>query len=72
LANTAFVVKKDAAVVAEFTTDEQGRFHLPLSPGRYTISSKDGRAKFGCGPYEVEVTAGRWETVRWDCDSGIR
>src|SRR5437868_5830419 len=43
VANVAFAVEGEQGVTALFTTDEQGRFRISLSPGHYTIRVKQGR-----------------------------
>jgi hypothetical protein len=73
LANTAFVVKKGDDTITSFTTDDQGRFRIPLPPGHYTVSMKDGTRRIGrYGAFEVEVTQGQIKQVQWTCDSGMR
>lgn len=74
LANTAFIVENEKGMVASFQTDEQGRFRISLAPGRYTVSLKDRKGgKIGrYGPFPVEVVAGKFTTVAWDCDTGMR
>jgi hypothetical protein len=74
LANATFVVENEkGAEVASFTTDDQGQFRVPLTPGHYTVS-KEGK-KYGIGhygPFDVVVLAGRMTKVEWECDTGIR
>ena len=74
LANASFVVKDEKDTVAsEFTTDDQGHFHVSLPPGHYKVSlkgRKGGPGRFG--PFDVEVVAGKMTKVQWECDSGIR
>ena len=74
LANATFVVENEkGAKVASFTTDDQGRFRVPLTPGHYTVS-KEGK-KYGIGhygPFDVDVLADRMTRVEWECDTGIR
>jgi hypothetical protein len=73
LANVAFVVKNEKATVASFTTDDQGRFKVPLAPGHYVVAMKEGKPRLGhFGPFEVDVTQGTITKVQWNCDSGIR
>ena len=73
LANIEFLVTKENTAVTSFHTDDQGRFHLSLLPGHYTISRKDWTAHIGrYGPFEVDVAAGQMKRVQWDCDTGIR
>ena len=74
LANTTFVVENGkGAEVASFTTDEQGRFRVPLAPGHYTVSrkgKKGGPGRFG--PWDIDVRADQMTSVTWECDTGIR
>jgi hypothetical protein len=74
LANATFVVENEkGATVASFTTDDQGRFRVPLTPGHYTVSKEGKKRGIGhYGPFEVDVVAGRMTNVQWECDSGIR
>jgi hypothetical protein len=73
LANTTFVVENEkGAEVASFTTDDQGRFRVPLAPGPYTVSKK-GKGGIGrYGPFDVDVRADQMTSVTWECDTGIR
>jgi len=73
LPNTAFVVKQEEKIVASFETDEQGRFRLSLAPGKYRISKKDWKGRFGSyGPFEVDIVAGQTKKVQWKCDNGMQ
>ena len=73
LANTTFVVENKGGDVASFTTDDQGRFRVVLSPGKYKVSLKERKSSIGhFGPFEVEVASGKITNVQWECDSGIR
>ena len=74
LANTTFVVENGkGAEVASFTTDEQGRFRVPLAPGHYTVSKKGKKGGIGhYGPWDVYVRADQMTRVTWECDTGIR
>ena len=73
LANTAFVVEKENAEVASFTTDEHGHFRIQLPPGHYKVSIKGRKTTIGhFGPFEADVVADKMTSVRWNCDSGIR
>jgi hypothetical protein len=73
LANTEFVVEKENGTVATFMTDEQGRFRISLPSGHYAVSKKGPRASLGSyGPFEVDVVAGQFKKVQWNCDTGIR
>lgn len=73
LSNTAFVVEKENAAVASFTTDDHGRFRIQLPPGHYKISIKGRKTTIGhFGPFEADVVADKMTGVQWNCDSGIR
>ena len=73
LANTEFLVVKENSIVASFKTNDQGWFQISLPAGHYTISRKDWKASIGSyGPFEVEIAAGRFKKVQWDCDTGLR
>jgi hypothetical protein len=73
LANTGFVVEKDNAQVASFTTDDQGHFRIQLPPGHYRVSIKGRKTTIGhLGPFEADVVADKMTNVLWNCDSGIR
>ena len=74
LANAIFVVENEkGAEVASFTTDDQGRFRVPLTPGHYTVSKEGKKHGIGhYGPFDVDVVAGRMTNVQWECDTGIR
>jgi hypothetical protein len=73
LANMPFVVSNENGTVAEFATDEQGRFKVALAPGHYTVSRKGWQKGIGrYGPFEVNVAAGQLTKVEWRCDSGMR
>jgi|tagenome__1003787_1003787.scaffolds.fasta_scaffold20971224_2 hypothetical protein len=71
VAQVDFLVKNESGVEASFTTDAEGHFRISLPAGRYTVSVK-GRKIRRCGPFEVEVGAGKMTTVEWQCDSGMR
>jgi len=73
LANAVFVVESQKGEITSFTTDDQGRFRLPLAPGHYKVSLKGKTGGVGrFGPFEVDVVAGQMTKVQWRCDSGIR
>ena len=73
LANATFVVGNETGAVAEFTTDDQGRFRVSLAPGHYTVTKKDHQKGIGrYGPFNVDVTAGQMTKVEWHCDTGMR
>jgi len=73
LANTTFVVKKADLTVASFTTDDQGRVRISLSPGHYSISKKDWKSRVGFyGPFEVDIAPDQVKKVQWNCDTGMQ
>jgi len=74
LANATFVVENEkGAEVASFTTDDQGRFRVPVTPGHYTVSKEGKKRGVGhYGPFDVDVLAGQMTRVEWECDTGIR
>ena len=71
-ADLKFVVKKEDATVASFTTDAEGRFHVSLPPGHYTVGREDPGARIGHWHFEVEVVSGSIAKVNWTGDSGMR
>lgn len=72
LPNKDFVAGNDQhAAIASFKTDEKGRFRLSLAPGKYSISLKEKTRFPRCGPFQVEVVAGKMTKVTWECDSGL-
>lgn len=73
LGNTAFVVESQKGEITSFTTDDHGRFRMPLAAGHYKVSLKGKARGVGrFGPFEVDVVAGQMTQVQWRCDSGIR
>jgi hypothetical protein len=71
-ANTTFVVQSEKGPAISFTTDNQGRFRVPLVPGHYTVLPKEQGGPGHCGPFDVDVVAGKMTQVEWRCDSGMR
>ena len=71
LVNAPFAVENENGAVASFTTDERGRFRVLVEPGRYTISQQDNKSRIRrCGPWDVDVVAGKMTKVEWYCDTG--
>lgn len=70
LSNAPFNVVKEKAVVASFTTDEQGRFRVSVAPGHYTVSQPEKSEIRRCGPWEADVVAGQMTNVEWYCEMG--
>lgn len=72
LRNTQFEVENAAGIVLTFKTDEEGRFRVPLPPGRYTVRRAELKKIGRCGPFDVEVDAAGFKKVEFACDSGMR
>ena len=73
LAHATFAVTNEGGSVAEFTTDDQGRFKVSVAPGHYTVTKKDQQKGIGrYGPFDVDVVAGQTTKVEWQCDTGMR
>jgi hypothetical protein len=71
VSNAVFVVTNEGGPVTTFTTDEQGRFRIALTPGHYTVSKQRNENEVGqYGPFEVDVVAGTMSEVQWHCDDG--
>ncbi len=70
LLNAPFNVVKENAVVASFTTDEQGRFRVSVAPGHYTVSQPEKSEIRRCGPWQADVVAGQMTKVEWYCEMG--
>jgi len=67
------MVESQRGEITSFTTDNQGRFRIPLAPGHYKVSLKGRKGGVGrFGPFEADVIAGQMTKVQWRCDSGIR
>lgn len=72
MANMSFVVENAAGAVANFTTDDQGRFRVPLPPGHYTVRTANIKTKNAKCKFEVDVDATGFKKVQYECDSGMR
>lgn len=71
LAGVTFAVEGGQGTAVSFTTDDQGRFHVLVPAGDYTVRVKTGRIR-RCGPFNVHVGPSKITTVDWRCDSGMR
>lgn len=60
--------------VASMVSDAEGRFHIPLPPGTYTVRAANllGAPAPLAMPQTVSVVAGRYTTVEIPFDSGVR
>ena len=72
LPNATFTVTGASGAVTKFTTDIMGRFEVSLKPGHYVVLLAENRFPKPCGPFEVNVEAGKVTDVEWRCDSGMR
>ena len=72
LPNARFSVTNDAGEVTTFTTDATGHFEVLLKPGHYVVVLAENRFPKPCGPFEINVEAGKMTDVEWRCDSGMR
>src|SRR6059058_565206 len=50
---------------SKFTTDAMGRFKVLLEPGHYVVLLAENRFPKPCGPFEVNVEAGKMTNVEW-------
>jgi hypothetical protein len=72
LPNATFSITGDDGAVKTFTTDSNGRFRVSLKPGHYSVLLAENRFPKPCGPFEIDVEAGKITDVEWRCDSGMR
>jgi hypothetical protein len=72
LPSAVFSVANEKGTVTSFTTDNEGRFRLSLSPGHYVVSLAENRFPRPCGPFEIDIESGKMTKVEWRCDSGMR
>ena len=72
VANLTLNVANQNGPVASFTTDAEGRFRVSLAAGHYTITPVRKIGMHGCGPFDVDVVAGKMTSVAWECDTGMR
>ena len=72
LPNATFRVTSNEGSITTFTTDTQGHFRVPLKPGHYSVLLAENRFPRPCGPFEIDVEAGKMTEVEWRCDSGMR
>jgi hypothetical protein len=70
LSEAVLNVSSQDRVVTSFTTDGLGYFRVLLPSGHYTVSLKERKAGIGqCGPFDVDVSAGKITHVDWLCDN---
>jgi len=58
--------------LAEFQTDVQGRFKVPIEPGRYILHPVTSGRFPTAADQEIEVKSGEYTRVTITFDSGIR
>jgi hypothetical protein len=68
------VARDNASTVASVQTDADGRFRIPLPPGRYVVrpASPSNARLPRADPLPVVVEPGRYTTITVRFDSGIR
>jgi hypothetical protein len=73
VSDVAFEVTNDAGVVTSFTTGKDGSFRVAVAPGHYLVRRAGNKPKLGgCRQFTVDVSAGSFARVHFECDSGIR
>jgi len=72
LPNAMFRVTSDEGIVTTFTTDAEGHFRVSLKPGHYSVVAVENRFPRPCGPFQIDIDAGKMTKVEWRCDSGMR
>jgi hypothetical protein len=73
VSDVAFEVTNDSGVVASFKTGTDGSFHVAIPPGHYLIRRAGNSPRIGgCRQFTVDVRAGSFAKVHFECDSGIR
>jgi len=71
LGTAPFVVTNKEGLAASFATDEDGRFRVSVAAGHYRVSQQDNKSRIRrCGPWEVDVVAGKMTKVEWYCETG--
>jgi len=71
--NVTLLFSRRGHVAARSTTDATGRYRIRLAPGRYQVS-RTAQLRIGRGfdPDHVRVLPGRFTTVDFSIDTGIR
>jgi hypothetical protein len=71
--NVTLVFVRNGRVARRVTTNEQGRYRVPLAPGVYAVQLKT-RQSIGRGlePERARVVANRFRRVDFSIDTGIR
>jgi hypothetical protein len=69
---TLTVLNRDGIQIAQFQTDEQGRFSIPLVPGEYILHPESPNGIPFAGDQSFMVETGRFTQISVLYDSGIR
>jgi len=69
---TLTVINRDGVQIAQFQTDEQGRFSVPLVPGEYILHPESPNGIPFAGDQSFIVETGRFTQMTVHYDSGIR
>jgi hypothetical protein len=69
---TITVLDQQGQDVTQFQSGADGRFQVPLAPGRYTLRPESPGALPRAGQLTVTVNPGRWTEVSIDYDTGLR
>ena len=69
---TLTVMNRDGVQVAQFQTDDQGRFNIPLVPGEYILHPESPNGIPFAGDQSFMVETGRFTPIAVHYDSGIR
>jgi hypothetical protein len=69
---TLTVLSPDGLQIAQFQTDEQGHFQIPLVPGKYILHPASPNGIPFAGDQSFMVETGRYTQIVVHYDSGIR
>ena len=69
---TLTVLSRDGVQIAQFQTDEQGRFSIPLVPGEYVLHPESPNGIPFASDQSFVVETGRFTQITVHYDSGIR
>jgi hypothetical protein len=69
---TLTVLNRDGLQIAQFQTDNQGRFSIPLVPGEYILHPESPNGIPFAGDQSFMVETGRFTQITVHYDSGIR
>jgi hypothetical protein len=69
---TLTVLNRDGVQIAQFQTDAQGHFHIPLVPGEYVLHPESPNGIPFAGDQSFTVATGSFTQLTVNYDSGIR